>query len=401
MSESEVQTASRGEPIEKVQLQNGRTRYRARVDGPRLENGLRKQLTKTFNTKKDAQTWVRQMRREVEEGTFVAQSKMTVREYLDSWLAGRELLHENTREGYRSDLKPVYDKYGSVLLQALPPAMLIELKQEMRTTGGRQGLGRSPRTIALMLTVLSKSLEAAKDLNLVRINAASPRFVERPKGTDFLGDAWTEEQVAVFLDHVSGDRYEAAWRLSLCGLRRSEVLGLVWGAVDLSSETVNIRQSRTARKGKTLGDTSTIVDLPKRPRSIRTIPLPVGVVASLRALRRRQQEDRLRLGETLAADHYVVADEVGQPIHPDTYSAWFQKEARLAGLPIIRLHDARRTAATLLSTLYGVSGDAAASYLGHDPLTYHRTYVLGDRGHDAVREALSRMQTGTDGRNHL
>ena len=68
-----------------------------------------------------------------------------------------------------------------------------------------------------------------------------------------------------------------------------------------------------------------------------------------------------------------------------------------AGLPVIRLHDARRTAATLLATEYGVSGDAAASYLGHDPLTYHRTYVMGDRGHDAVRAALSQMQAGTEG----
>ena len=246
-----------------------------------------------------------------------------------------------------------------------------------------------------MLTVLSKALEAAKDANLVRQNVASARLVERPKGSDFQGQAWTEEQVAVFLDHVKGSRYEAAWRVSLCGLRRSEVLGLTWGAIDLEAGTLSVRQSRTARKGQVVGNRSTVVDVPKRPRSVRTIPLPIGVVASLRALHRRQQEERLRLGERLANHDYVVADELGQPIHPDTYSAWFQRVAAQAGLPVIRLHDARRTAATLLATLYGVSGDAAASYLGHDPLTYHRTYVLGDRGHEAVREALSRMQTGT------
>lgn len=49
-----------------------------------------------------------------------------------------------------------------------------------------------------------------------------------------------------------------------------------------------------------------------------------------------------------------------------------------------------------MATHYEVQLDAAASYLGHDPLTYHRTYVMGDRGHDAVRDALSQMQTGTD-----
>ena len=121
-----------------------------------------------------------------------------------------------------------------------------------------------------------------------------------------------------------------------------------------------------------------------------------GVLASLRVFRRRQQEERLRLGQVLSEGDYVVCDELGQPIHPDTYSAWFRRLAGQAGLPVIRLHDARRTAATLLSTLYGVSGDSAASYLGHDPVTFHRTYVLGEKGHEVVKDALSRMQTGTD-----
>ena len=146
---------------------------------------------------------------------------------------------------------------------------------------------------------------------------------------------------------------------------------------------------------------STVVDVPKRPRSVRAIPIPTSVLASLRVFRRRQQEERLRLGQVLAEGDFVVCDELGQPIHPDTYSAWFRRLADQAGLPVIRLHDARRTAATLLSTLYGVSGDSAASYLGHDPVTFHRVYVMGEKGHDVVRDALSQMQTGTDCGNRL
>ena len=363
--------SKRGEPIKKVTLKNGRTRYRVVVDGGGgvAEQGKRRQLTRTFNTKKEAATWLAKTRIEVGEGSFVGKTALSVKEYLDVWLAGRELLHENTREGYRSDLKPVYEKFGDLPLQALTAPMLIALKLEMRTTGGRKGLGRSPRTIALLLTLLSMALEAAKDANLVRVNVAASRLVERPKGSDFKGDAWSEAQVAAFLDHVRGDRYEAAWRVSLCGLRRSEVLGLTWGAIDLDAGTLSVRQSRTPRKGTGIGTKGTVVDKPKRQR----------------------------LGQTLAPDHFVVVDEVGQPIHPDTYSGWFQRVTAKAGLPVIRLHDARRTAATLLATQYGVSGDAAASYLGHDPLTYHRTYVMGDRGHDAVRAALSQMQAGTEG----
>jgi len=76
--------------------------------------------------------------------------------------------------------------------------------------------------------------------------------------------------------------------------------------------------------------------------------------------------------------------------------AMFREHRDAAGLPAIRLHDARRTAATLLHTAYDVPADAAASYLGHDPVTYHRTYVVGETGRDKVRDALRQMQTGTD-----
>lgn len=391
----------RGEPIKKIQLRDGRTRYRVVVDGGFHSDGRRRQLTKIFNTKKEAAAWLIRTRHEVEQGSYVARTKMSVREYLDAWLDGKEVLHENTREGYRSDLKPVYDRYGHVALQDLTPEMLIALKKEMRTTGGRGGHGRSPRTINLMLTVLNSALETAKDAGLLRINVASRKLVERPKGPDFRGQAWTESQVAAFLDHVKGDRHEAAWRVSLCGLRRSEVLGLTWGAINFEAGTLSVWQSRTARKGTGVGSRSTVVDVPKRPRSVRTIPLPAGVLASLRVFRRRQQEERLRLGQVLGQSDYVVCDELGRPIHPDTYSAWFRRLAEQAGLPVIRLHDARRTAATLLSTLYGVSGDSAASYLGHDQVTFHRTYVLGEKGHEVVKDALSRMQTGTNSGKRL
>lgn len=392
----EADKVTRGEPIKKVTLKDGRTRYRVVVDGGVTEGGKRRQLTRTFNTKKEATTWLAKTRIEVQEGSFVGKTNLSVKEYLDLWLDGRELLHENTREGYRSDLKPVYEKFGHLPLQGLTSAMLIGLKQEMRTTGGRKGTGRSPRTIELLLTLLSMALEAAKDSNLVRVNVAAARFVERPKGSDFQGDTLSEAEISRFLEHVRGDRYEAAWRLSLCGMRRSEILGLTWGAIDLEAGTLSVRQSRTPRKGTGIGNRGTVIDAPKRKRSVRSIPLPSGVVSSLKAFRRRQQEERLRFGQVLGVDDFLVVDELGSPIHPDTYSRWFKKITKASGTSAKRLHDARRTAATLLSTKYGVSADAAASYLGHDPLTYHRTYVMGDRGHDAVRDALSRMQTGTD-----
>ena len=396
-----ISRQARGEPIKKVSLKDGSVRYRVVVDAGKRENGERCQVTRTFKTKKEATSWLVQTRNEVTGNAYVRKTKLTVKEFLDSWIDGREKIRSNTREGYRSDLKPVTDKYGHLPLQDLTSQMLIALKQEMRTTGGRKGQGRSPRTVQLMLTLLGSALEAAKEANLVKTNVASSKLVERPQGSDFQGESWTVAQVAAFLEYTRADRYEAAWRISLCGLRRSEVLALTWADVDLESGTLTVNKGRTVRKGKGVSSRSTVDGPPKRPRSYRTLPLPLEVTASLRRLRRRQQEERLKLGQTLDPSDLIVSDELGQPIHPDTYSSWFRRVTKAAGLPQIRLHDARRTAATLLATEYNVPDDAAASYLGHDPVTYHRVYVIGEKGYEVVRDALSQAHTGTDGRNGL
>ena len=86
-----------------------------------------------------------------------------------------------------------------------------------------------------------------------------------------MGKAWTLEQMQAFLAAVHGDRYEAAWRLTFCGLRRSEVLGLTWQDVDFDAGTITVRQGRTARLLAEVGDSPTIVAKPKSKRSGATI----------------------------------------------------------------------------------------------------------------------------------
>jgi len=399
MNEIDKEKRPRGEPIHKVELRNGKTRYRVVADIGIQASGPRRQQTRTFDTKKEAQQWLAKTRLGQDltpVGMKPAGAKLRVRTYLDSWLDGREGIRENTREGYRCALRPVYEAFGDVPLQGLSVQMLLDLKQQMKMSGGRTGNGYSPRSIQYTLTTLAAALEAAKDAKLIQDNVANYKLVERPKPSIHKGQAWSEDEVRIFSQSVSGHRLETTWLISLCGLRRSEVLGLRWSDVNLENGTLTVQRSRTPRKRKDVTTESTVIADPKRPRSFRTIPLPAGVLAALRSFRRLRQEESLRMGIPLSPDEFIASNAVGEPIHPDTYSRWFKRAIRQAGLPEGSLHDARRTTATLLSTLYGVSADAAASYLGHDPVTYHRVYVQGDRGHESVASALERMATGTE-----
>lgn len=69
---------------------------------------------------------------------------------------------------------------------------------------------------------------------------------------------------------------------------------------------------------------------------------------ALKAFRMVRLRECLALGCPLAEDSLVVVDEAGIPNYPDHYSDLFRAHTKEAGLPLIRLHDARHTAATLL-----------------------------------------------------
>lgn len=109
-----------------------------------------------------------------------------------------------------------------------------------------------------------------------------------------------------------------AWRLTLCGLRRSEVLGLRWSDLDLDGAKVKVGQARVA-----LTPTQSVIDEVKSGddgAAWRDVPVAViqpGTVAALRALRVHQAEERLAAGWADTDSGLVVVDELGDPLRPE------------------------------------------------------------------------------------
>ncbi|GAA3695561.1 site-specific integrase [Gordonia hankookensis] len=229
--------------------------------------------------------------------------------------------------------------------------------------------GVSPVTVSSMLVLLTAALNDAVDEGLLVRNVA--RLVERPRETQSEMSTWTREQAAAFREHIRGDRIEALWLLSLLGLRRSEVLGLTWGAVDIEAGTVTIRQARVTVNG----GAETAIGEPKSARSRRTLPVGADseVMTALRSLRATQARERLALGGWGDDRDLVAVDATGTPLRPEAYTDTFRRLAAEAGLPRVRLHDLRHTAASLMLD-NGHSPHAVAAWLGHDPGMTLRVY---------------------------
>ncbi|HYN10938.1 MAG TPA: site-specific integrase [Vicinamibacterales bacterium] len=107
---------------------------------------------------------------------------------------------------------------------------------------------------------------------------------------------------------------------------------------------------------------------PKSARSRRTIALPEVTVATLRAHRREQLESRLAAGSEWRDAGLVFTTSIGTPIEQSNLSKSFKALLKDAGLPPIRLHDLRHTAATLLLT-QGVSPRVIMETLGHSQIS--------------------------------
>jgi hypothetical protein len=96
------------EPIRKITHKDDRTRFRLVVDIGVDDEGKRKQLTRTFDTKKEAVAELSRVRHEMKKGTFVAPSAMTADELLDVWIASATRdVEEGTASNYDSAIRPV------------------------------------------------------------------------------------------------------------------------------------------------------------------------------------------------------------------------------------------------------------------------------------------------------
>jgi integrase len=139
--------------------------------------------------------------------------------------------------------------------------------------------------------------------------AASVKPPRKPHSDATAEEVWEPNELVKFPEVADQDEWAAAWRLTLCGLRRSEVMDLRWDAVDLDRGEIVVQAGRVLLDGH-----RTATEGPKSSASHRTVPVEAmhpGTVALPRTLKARQASDRLVLGPGYAETGYVLVDPLG------------------------------------------------------------------------------------------
>lgn len=268
-------------------------------------------------------------------------------------------------ETARPSLKPrTWIRYEQLLrVHALPDLRNLQLtkltpQHLQRLYADVRVKGISAATIRQLHAVIHRGLRQACQWNLVPRNVAD--LVTLPRIERLEMQVLSPEQSRRLLEGAHGDRLEALYVLALtAGMRQGEILALRWRDVDLDHGTVNVHSTLYRLKGTFL------FAEPKTPRSRRQIVMTEAAKSALRRHRIAQAEERLRSGSQWKDEGLVFTNLEGSPIDASNLLRHcFHPLLAAAGLPKVRFHDLRHTAATLLLG-QGVHAKIVSEMLGH------------------------------------
>lgn len=215
---------------------------------------------------------------------------------------------------------------------------------------------------------IHKALKYAFKVGLIPYNPADR--VERPRKNSFSSEIYGDKELEALFAAAKGTRLELAVILgAFYGLRRSEIVGLKWDAIDFEKKRFSIQYTVTETN---IGGKQTIVEKErtKTKSSRRTLPIVEPFEKLLLELRTAQEENRRVCGRSYCTDYleFVYVDELGQRIKPGYITMAFQKLLQKNGLKRIRFHDLRHSCASLLYE-HGVSLKDIQEWLGHSTIS--------------------------------
>jgi integrase len=344
-------------------IKRGEDTWLVRIFMGRDDQGKRRYLNKTVRGKKKAaQDYLNTTLSSISTGTFVEPSPVTVKQYLDKWLdtAARPRVSERTFAGY-----------SYLVTQYVEPTMLAGMKLSdlrpldiQQVYGDMQTRGLSARTVRYLHAVLNSAFKQAVRWGMLVRNPAE--LVDLPKQARKEMYALSPKQAMEFLKAASEDRWGVLFAFALVtGMRPEEYLGLQWKDVDLDRGTVRVQRALVWREkgGWYFGE-------PKTARSRRSIPLCASTVRALSEHRRKQGEERLKLGPDYQQNDLVFATPEGGPLAPRNLKRrHFRPILERANLPLdFRLYDLRHSCATLLLAA-GEHPKVVSERLGHATVT--------------------------------
>ncbi|ACO46016.1 site-specific integrase [Deinococcus deserti] len=328
-----------------------------------LPDESRKRLTGRFSgTEKELRAFMQKVKLEAKGQGVSADPGMTVNTLIEEWLDGKaQEVSARTASIYRGVfLRHIRPRIGGTKVRALDAARLKGFYTDLRRDTDLE------RTRVQIHLVLRQALDHAVLTGVILSNPAkvvrpaTAKAVRREALAD-AGDvpAWTHEEASKLFAVAMEDRSPFGWAVALglqTGLRRGELLGLKWSAVDLAGKTLKVVGNLTENDGhRAVGN-------PKTRESRRVVPLSEEAVRVLKAVREWRDLESTRPG--WGGTDFVFPTVDGKMQHPSNINRKVKALTTKAGVRYLSMHATRHTFVTLLAAT-GVSLQHISKLIGH------------------------------------
>jgi integrase len=311
----------------------GKRSWRLKFDVERVGGRRQIRYVTVKGTRKDAEAELARLVHEVNTGTLVDPSTITVGEWLHKWLAA-QTLSPRAAETYAVVVGRLVSAIGTIPLQKLKPVHVHDMQLLKR-----DGTPVAPATARQARRVLKAALQSALDLELVHRNVGA--IGKPPAAGKGKVDTLTAAEISRLLEALKGSDLLTLAKLALSsGARRGELLALRWSDINLEASELHIERTleRTTKHGVRFKP-------PKTDAGLRTISLPPSAVSLLRDHRKQQLELRMQFGLGKPdPDALVFCKYGGAPLDADHLATrWRRAIAKIEGFPKATLHWLRHT----------------------------------------------------------
>lgn len=325
---------------------NGKWRAQISVAGRRLSHQA--------DTQYECQLWVRQKLGEIDGGLDYRGGELTVAAYLARWIdTAAVALRDKTALQYRRAIANYINPHiGQMRLLEL---RLDRIEQFYARLGQE---GRGVRTIRIVHNILHKAFEQAVRYNYIVRNPTQGAILPRYRQQEM--QVLDEGEVSRLLVTAQGSPYETFFRLAvMTGMRLGELMGLRWADLSWQHGTLHVQRQVQRVDGQGWQYVE-----PKTRASRRIVPLSSQMLMALRAHQKQQKLQRELKGARWDENGLIFTNSVGNPLDASNMRKEFNRVLAAAGLPRVRFHDLRHTAASLMLNNH-VPLIVAARMLGH------------------------------------
>ena len=324
----------------------------------RDENGKRKTPWISTNlpvkgNKKRAETFMMDVRRNfvppnvqrIEEREAMQKGDILFTDFLLKWLrVAKSTVKLTTYASYEMMATKIIIPYFQILNIKLKELTTEDIQDFYSAQLERV----SANTVIHYHAVIHRALKYAVKIKTIQSNPAVN--VERPRKEKFIGSFYDKKEINTLFDIIQGHPLEVAIKLAaFYGLRREEIIGLKWTAIDFENNTLTIQHTVTECNldGKHIEVAS---DTAKTDSSLRTMPLVTNFREMLLAKKEKQEHYRKLCGRSYCKEYldYIFVNEMGERWKPRYLSDGFKRILEQNGLRRIRFHDLRHTCASLL-----------------------------------------------------